>query len=257
MAELTMGPKVEHSKTVKKDKDGYYLVNLGALNVENTSGIFYEAGDDVMSAFTGPNSLIKERLEAKCLYAENNHPVHSPELLARAASQDPKIRKKAMMEINLRTIKLDPDRYAAHIKSVTYTTIPTVVDKMTGKPKILMTGLVKPFGPFKEQLEDAFENPNISVAFSLRGIAIERNVGGRKTRKVTLGSTWDYVGKPGIPGSTDQAVLGYESAEEYNIALEETITFNRDAQTDVIGEADIKCVEFTKIKTTRTILDNW
>lgn len=180
-------------------------MNLGALNVENTSGIFYTAAPRVLDQFNKDSYAIR-KIKQKQLYGEGDHPAKTKEML-----DDIRLRNDHSKDI-ARQYVIDFKELAMHIKSFKLTEV-DVKDPITGLNKILITGLIKPFGKYKQQLTESLQNPNINTAFSIRTIMIEEIIHGRTNRTIVALITWDAVLSPGIPGSTDHGAMGFEADE--------------------------------------------
>jgi hypothetical protein len=217
-------------KTLVPDEDGFYYVNLGALNVENTSGIFYKADTSVLDLFSNPRSLVNKRIAGKKLFGEYKHPVITPELKAELDRGNSK-------PWLLRNIELDDDRFALQIREIDL--IETdVVDRVTGLKKILIKGWVKPHGPYGYVVKESLEGKHTSASFSIRVIMRDDQANGRVERTILIVSTWDFVSSPGIEGSTDQHSVATELDISDIAALEEAL----DAGEIVATESDLELI---------------
>lgn len=200
---------------LEPDEDGYYFINLGALNVENTSGVFYEGPPDIISLFQDSTSGAAKKVKEKRLYGEYKHPD-----LSQFKGNNPQTGKPKWI---YRQLRIDSDRHAVHIKN--FKLLETdEVDRITGRRKILIKGNIKPYGPFKDVLEDSLENPHIDTCFSLRALAMERKENGRRIRRIFSVVTWDFVPAPGIPGSSDQHTSNVRPVGEEDLEMLENMT---------------------------------
>ena len=190
-------------KVLKPDANGYYKVNLGAFNFCNTSGEYYKMTPRVMKCFTDPKSFMVKRIVDKALYGEFDHP-SMPDSIRRAIHTPEG--KRRWME---RQMVFTPELTSHHIKSVTVSET-NVKDPVTGANKFLVTGLIKPFGDKAKHVQEMFENPDMSAAFSIRSAVLETIENGRVTKEVVAIFTYDAVYAPGIKGSTDQHSVGLE-----------------------------------------------
>jgi len=235
---LTATVNVEN-KVLKPDANGFRYVNLGALNVENTSGDYYLATNRTLNLFSSPTSLLNKRIRDKKLFGEYKHPKLTPEMRRELSMGESKnwIRRNLMLE---------DDRLALQIKAIDVFEDPKIIDKKTGKKKIMIKGWVRGFGPYGKIVEDALSNGDTSASFSIRVIANEYKANGRMEIEILIISTWDFVSSPGIAGSSDQFSVATESSEiriEDIEAIEEYICHNC-----VVGEGDemLELKEFVK-----------
>ena len=194
----------QQGEVLKPDIDGYYTMNGGALNVENSSGIFYIATERTLDRLRNQQSFVNRKIQAKELYGEYQHPIMPPEIKKIIHT------KKGMAQWMERQMVFDRDYVSHHIKEISMFEVPGVIDNKTGKTKIMIQVKIKPFGPKAKLLKEALENPNISTALSVRSAVVEEVVNGRTEREIIEFFTWDFVFSPGIKGSTDQRTLGYE-----------------------------------------------
>jgi len=234
-------------KTLKPASDGYYDVNFGKLNSRNTSGEFYIANERILGMFTDGKSYLSRMINDKTLYGEYDHPEMTDEMKHEIRTTG---KQTKWLE---RQGKVKPDRYSHHIKSVALHELG--LSPVNNKPEYLVTGRVKPFGPFGDILQSSLDNGSINTAFSIRTIAIEDSSDPQNIIVTILYLyTFDFVPRAGIPGSTDQAVMGYESDEEYNeyIGDEVLTTFSTEEQA-----IEIRCLEASRIVTFTSVLDNW
>jgi hypothetical protein len=189
--------KQKVKNTILKDDNGYYKVTLGAFNTFNASGIYYNVPD--INKILGPGSMVHRRIDKGVLFAELDHPDLSPYNGDR-------------LKISQRVIKLDPSRKIAHIKKIEVETLPPE----TGfkNPIYKIYGWVRPEGPYKDILQEALENEDENVYFSVRSLVKERKVGSIRVRDVILVSTWDYVVEGGIHMAHQwNAAAGIESMD--------------------------------------------
>jgi hypothetical protein len=229
---ITVSTKVSGmglSKTYEKDNDGYYKVRLGRLNSYNRQGVYYRVND--LNKLTGPGSTFHRRISEGYLRAEVNHP---EEIRKAGEIKDPNKRIKelvrAIMRINLENV-------CGHIKEVTFA--PTgKTEKGFTNEIIEVYGWVKPSGPKKIVLQEALDNPNENVAFSIRSLVKNSFVNGTWIKDVIDISTWDYVYEPGVAGSSKWGGAG---VEELDIDLPEL------SEKDIEGIVDVglesQCVD--------------
>lgn len=244
-------------EVLKPDSDGYYYINLGAVNVENVSGIFYTGGNEVTRLVTDDETLVGDRVKNKRLFAEISHPVKPKWIEDGLISKDKAIQNKAKREWAKRTIELRQDRICAHIRSVDVIQT-NIVDRLSGTKKILFKGWVKPMPPYGAQLLESFQNPNIATSFSIRGLAMPSVKFGRKTRDLILISTWDFVTSPGIPGSSDQGTMGYESDDKEDLIDILMVETNSETIEESSKRDFITCVKTLKtLPSSDNIIEDW
>jgi hypothetical protein len=183
------------------DKDGYYHVNLGALNVFNTSKEFYAAPPSVLNLFKKDSYAIK-RVKQKQLFGEYDHPEMFEE-----ARKEMESGKGQSLWLTRQT-KIDMNRVSHHIREFAISKTDKIAHN--GEPVYIVDGWIKPHGPFKQVCEDSLKNPNINTAFSVRSIVMEEIRNGYPYLTIIALLTWDLVGSPGILGSTDHGKMGYE-----------------------------------------------
>lgn len=178
---LTMFNK---SGDAKPDADGYYDLILGGLNVHNNSKAWYYTAEGVRELF-GPGSLLHRKIANGCLRAEVNHPKQQP--------------TEKLEKFYERFMDIDLNNVCAHIKDVW-------LDEKFGKEHpeynnpdlIAIRAKVKPSGLKGQILKDSLENKHENVCFSIRSLADEQYVRGKRIRKIIEIITFDFVNEGGI-----------------------------------------------------------
>lgn len=171
------------NKKIEKDSEGWYKVNLGAVNAFNAHGAFYSQ-EGVNELIFDKTSRLGQKLEYGYLFGEMEHPVIKPGVSKEEAFS--------------RVIYLEPSRKSHHIKKL------ELID--TGKPTgkgfagniIQIVGWVLPQGPFGPYLKESLDNPEINTAFSIRCLTLDDYVGGVQVRRIKSIITFDWVTEPGI-----------------------------------------------------------
>lgn len=166
------------------DKDGYYELVLGGLNTHNNSGAWYYTAEKVRELF-GPGSLLHRKIANGCLRAEVNHPQQRP--------------GEKLEDFYARMMDIDLNNVCAHISKIW-------LDENYGKNNphlnnpslIAIMGLVKPAAPKGEILKEGLENPNENVCFSIRSLAEESFIRGKRVRTIQEVITFDLVNEGGI-----------------------------------------------------------
>jgi len=172
---------------LKPSEDGYYTLVVGSYGTKNSGGMFYDEASGV--AMFDPNSPLMRRLKKGVLFAEFKHPEPFQDLLVQG-----KVVRQPMNDGQylMRIRQIDDNRVCAHIRSL------SIISGINehGQQVKLVVAEVKPYGPFKQVLQDSLDNPSINTYFSVRSITQDDMVRGIKyTREI---STWDFVGEGGI-----------------------------------------------------------
>lgn len=178
-AEVMRGVNNNKEGIIKPDENGWYLVNLGALEYPNSRGEIYDEGS--ARAFLTADNPFTRKLRKGCLAGELGHPM----------------RETGMTDSQWleRVLTIAETNESHTIMSVTIDT--TAVDR-SGRRYTAIRGKVKPSGPHKQILLDKFADPNINVCFSVRSFA-KNIVGMGGTKKHFLNIiTFDYVLEPGL-----------------------------------------------------------
>jgi len=166
-----------------KDENGYRIQPIGALNCFNSAGEYYPAAQ-AKAIFENSSSFMR-RVSSGCLKSEEGHPKPVPGM-----TEEQFIR---------RVLTIDEKNVCAHIASV-YLDFDNVKDS-NGKPIIAIMGKIKPAGPLAASLEDAYNNPNEDVCFSIRAFTDDKVIAGTKQRTLIEVVTFDRVNEPGIATS--------------------------------------------------------
>ena len=212
------------NKQLEKDSSGYYKVTLGAINSFNSAGQFYIA-DGVKELVEDSSSLLAKRLKSGYLNGEMEHPEYKQGMT-----------KEAYL---LRTLKIDMTNISHHIKEIMF--IPTETNSgLASHPKtIRVMGWVKPSGPKGHLLQQAIDNPDQNVAFSIRCLTKDEYIGGVYIKKILQIITWDWVLAPGISIANSWDTLSTESMDLCSFKLEELLDKNGDLKSKLgIGFED-------------------
>lgn len=170
---------------IKKDADGYYLnIIAGAFNIHNTQGDFY-SDKNIDRLFSDDQPMMKYLKDGQ-LCGEWGHPV----------------REKGMTDHQwlARIYEIREACHAFHVRSVRLDAN-VLKDPQTGAPAIACLIDIRPYGPYKESLQDAMDNKHHNLAFSVRNFSNDTVVNGKWVKHVTKMICWDAVTRPGVPGS--------------------------------------------------------
>ncbi len=176
----------------KADDNGYHTVILGALNVYNSVGEFYTAGE-ALSLFNG-SSILMRKIKNGTLYIEVGHPVKEPGM--------------KLDEFYARYLKTCDTNICGHISEIWLDMkYGQKHPELNSPDMIAIFGKVKPHGVHAAVLKEALENPKINACFSVRGITENKYRNGRTERTLTNIVTWDHVHEPGISIATQAQTL--------------------------------------------------
>lgn len=169
---------------IEPDADGYYELVVGGLNTFNNTNAWYYTLEGARELF-GPGSILHRRIANGCLRAEVGHPKQKP--------------GESNEMFFSRMLDIDMDNTCAHFKSVWLDENYGKNNPQHGNPSLVaIMALVKPTGPKAQMLKDALENPNENVCFSIRALADEGYVNGRRLRVLKEVITIDFVNEGGI-----------------------------------------------------------
>lgn len=176
---------LQKSGTIEPDKDGYYDLVIGALNSFNNSGAwYYNAKQEVLKLFA-PDSLLMRRVRNGVVRAEVGHPRQMP-----GESDDAYFG---------RLLDIDLNNTCAHIDNIW-------LDFNYGKnhpelknpDMIAIIAKVKPCGGRGYILEEALKNNRANICFSIRALADEQLIRGKRVRTLREIITFDMVNEGGL-----------------------------------------------------------
>jgi len=170
-------------KKLKVDENGYYECALGAFNIYNSEGKYYPLLESVSDMFK-PGGAFRRRLDTGQCRGEVDHPELKPGW--------------SLMTWIKRLLKIDPARVSHHISTVA---LEERKDE-NGNNIVLVTGLVKPSGPYADALKSSLENTEENAAFSIRSLAEDVPKQGRIEKHISDIITYDWVNEPGIAVAT-------------------------------------------------------
>lgn len=166
------------------DKDGYYTVIVGGLNVYNNTHSWYYTAEKAKELF-GPGSLIDRKIKNGVLKAEVNHPRRQV--------------GEKLEDFWDRMADTDLNNVCGHFRKVW-------LDMDFGKnhPEyknpnmIVIMAEFRPSGAKGDIIKDALDNQFENVCFSVRSLADEVLVAGRRVRTLTDIIGFDYVNEGGL-----------------------------------------------------------
>jgi hypothetical protein len=208
---------IKSKKGIKRkmlpDDTGYYTMIVGALNVFNSRGEFYRLPGGV-EQITNGSSIFNRRLKRGAVRSEVDHPEFDP------------TKMKTVSDYIKRIYKIDKNNVCAHIKEVWL----EETDIPSGFPGagnvVFIKAKIKPSGIKAKGLQDALENEDENVMFSIRSITDVTKINGITVRTIKDIVTFDWVLEPGIEYASSWKELGIESIRDdiTEIGLEEIFT---------------------------------
>ena len=177
-------PMLGKQGKITPDADGYYEMVVGGLNTHNNTGAWYYTIEGCRELF-GPGSLLHRRIANGCLRAEVNHPKKAP-------GESDEAFFNRMLDIDLNNV-------CAHFKEIW-------LDEDFGKnhpeyknPNLIaIMAKVKPAGAKAAILKEALENSSENVCFSIRALADEGYIQGKRIRVLKEVIAIDLVNEGGI-----------------------------------------------------------
>lgn len=222
---------------IEPDEEGYYELVVGGLNTFNNSGAWYYVAEGARELF-GPGSILNRAVANGCLRAEVNHP-----------KQKPGEKDEAFVN---RMLSIDLNNTCAHFKAIW-------LDENFGKNNpaynnpdlIAIMAKVKPTGPKASILKEALENPNENVCFSIRSVADEGYVRGKRIRVLREVITFDFVNEGGVVIATkwdspatesiDNSVILEITKEVIEKAKKAESAFATEASVELLQSIEKKC----------------
>lgn len=182
---------------LEKDKDGYYHVTFGALDLPNSIGIPYSY--DLCKHEFDPNSIFMRKVFNGKLYSEVEHP--EPPI------KDPRHPDFEECWIE-RSRQIDLRNACGHIRSVF---CDPGTDPATGRKIWIIHGWIRPEGVHANVLQSLLDNKHANVCFSLRSVIDTVMHKGQKVRTFEELVTFDLVSEGGLAVATKYNSLGFES----------------------------------------------
>lgn len=187
------------------DADGYYEIIVGAVDVYNSAGAFYDFQS--AKALFDASASLQRRIEAGQLRGEYGHPKRESGM--------------SMRDYINRIMEIREDNICCHFKEIRLET--GLVKSQGAKPVIAIVAKIKPCGPKGPALQAQLDNPNENVSFSIRSLTDDQYVGNTLVKTLRSIICWDYVNEPGIACAEKYKSPSLESLDE-QIVTEATIT---------------------------------
>lgn len=231
------------------DAEGYYELVVGGLNTFNNTNAWYYTIEGVRELF-GPGSILHRRIANGCLRAEVNHP-----------KQKPGESNEAFFG---RMLDIDLNNTCAHFKEIWLDENFGKNNPRYGNPNLVaIMAKVKPTGPKGDMLRDSLDNPNENVCFSIRALADEGYVHGKRLRVLKEIITIDYVNEGGITVASkwdSPATESFDNSELLEITLR-TIEKAKKEERVFATESSQELITYVEHKyfkpETKAIWANW
>ncbi|WBF04701.1 hypothetical protein [Erwinia phage vB_Ea277G] len=193
--ECTVLKGVNNTGKIKRLDNGYVEVVLGALEHPNSYGAVYDEGR--AREFLRQGSVFMRRISQGFLRGELGHP---PQRECRDYN-DYVERIHTILEKNV----------AIHIRKVWIDSNHVLND---GRKCIAIMGEICPDGPHAHVVERLLNNPSANLAFSIRSMATDKYVAGKKRKYLDAIITWDVVNEPGLDVATKYNSPSCESFQD-------------------------------------------
>ncbi len=187
---------------LRQDDNGYYTCVVGALDMFNSAGQFYEY-NQARELFESSSTLMR-RVQRGALRGELGHPRRE--------------QGQSLESFAHRVMSIHEDKVCCHHKELWLDFESVKGDN--GKPVIAIMSKVMPSGPFGDVLRRSLENPNENVSFSIRAFTDDKMWMGILRRTLKTVVTFDAVNEPGM----SVAVKWNSPALE---GITDNVTFNR------------------------------
>lgn len=188
---------------LKPDDKGLYLLNAGAFNVGNFSGLKYPANDYIISQME-ENSDLKRRVKMGYCKMEVEH----PEPVVFVVENGVKYKKpmESVLQWINRLRSYDPDNICGLISEIIF----EADDERDLSKPIWNFIRCKPFGPKGDQFRESLETPEHNTAVSIRTQISPFNPGDTQ-KNVEYWTGYDWVSDPGMVHANKHMTAGCES----------------------------------------------
>lgn len=163
------------------NENGEYTFCVGALNIKNSAGAYYDLAGS-KDLFETSSSFM-HRVRNGGLYAENGHPVRE------SLDTDESYFRR------IHTIR--EDRVCGFISDI-WLDHSSLEHDAANPNAVAIMAKIKPFGELGQVLTTAIENVKQNVCFSVRGFTKDKMMNGTTHRTLTNIITFDFVTMPGI-----------------------------------------------------------
>jgi hypothetical protein len=178
---------------IQPDGNGYRKMVVGALNMFNSAGEYYEY-ERAKSLFDNSSQFMR-RVGRGVLKGEYGHPKMIP--------------GQSIQQFATRVLTIDEQNVCAHFREI-WLDFDSVKDK-DGKAVVAIMAWVKPSGPMGQYLAQSLENSDENVCFSIRAFTDDKMEGRVKKRILKTIVTFDHVLEPGMAVQVAGARIVYRS----------------------------------------------
>lgn len=212
--------------TLTPDSEGYYTQNIGALNCLNSVGELYvlEGAKELFQSSSG----LMRRINNGALRGENGHP-----------SMKPGMSEKQYVN---RILTVEKENVCCHFKEVYLD-----YNHQDNRGVVPIVGKVAPSGQLGYILEKMYAKQSENVAYSIRALTRDQNVGGRNHRTLVNIVTWDHVEEPGISIATKWDSPALESLCETVLRPPQLLSVAQDILDDVFALESTKDIAMEMI----------
>lgn len=165
---------------LRPDKDGYYDMVIGGLNILNSAGEYYDY-NGAKSLFENSSSFMR-RVRRGALRGEVGHP-------RREVGQ-------SIDQFMSRILDIDEKNTCVHFADI-YLDFENFKNPDGSRIVAIMSKL-RPSGAKGDFLQRAIDNPKENVCFSIRSFTDNSFIKGRVNKVIKTIVTFDYVNEPGI-----------------------------------------------------------
>ena len=166
------------------DKDGYWTVPLGALNVFNSAQEYYPYEES--KQLFEKSGLLMRRVEKGVLRGELGHPKKLPGM--------------AIPEFMNRCAHIYEQNWCFHLNSIWLDH--EAIKDQNGKAIVAVMGKAKGVGPYKSTFDESMNNNLENTCFSVRSFTDDYVRNGMVQKIVKEIVTWDLVNESGIMQAT-------------------------------------------------------
>lgn len=174
------------------DKDGYFTVPLGALNVYNSAMEFYPYEES--KKLFEKSGLLMRRVQKGVLRGELGHP-------KRQGMSD--------KEFIYRCAQIYEQNWCFHLSEVWLDE--EISKDITGQSMILVMGKARQCGPYGSTFLESMQNQMENTCFSVRSFTDDYVRNGRVEKIIVEIVTWDLVNEPGVATATKYSAPTLES----------------------------------------------
>ena len=182
---------------IKQRSDGTYPMSVGALNMTNNKGEYYEYS--YAKKFFDEASDLVRMAKKNVLIGEYGHPEQKP--------------GESDASFIQRLLRLDEKSECVHHNRI-YLDFDNHKDG-AGRPIIGIMSDLFPSGPYGDSLQKKLEDGRQEVCFSIRCFSLPRKINGRVIKEMKHVVTFDYVNEPGIATATKYHSPTMESHSEH------------------------------------------